>query len=55
MVKTEKSRISNTSMPFSDTEPNARVSAKKVKVTASGEQEREIKRIGEHCWFFIHA
>lgn len=45
MFKTDKSRISNTSMTFTET-------AKKFKVVASGEQEIE-KRIGEHCWPFI--
>lgn len=48
-MKTEKSRVSNISMPFTDTELNARKSAKKFKMPASGEQEIEIKRTGEHC------
>lgn len=47
MVKTDKSRISNISMTFTDT-------AKKFKVAASGEQKTE-KRIGEHCWSFIYT
>lgn len=47
MVKTDKSRISNISMTFTGT-------AKKFQVVASGEQEIEIKKIGEHRWSFIY-
>lgn len=46
MIKTEKSRVSNISMPFTDTELNARKSAKKFNVPASGEQEIEIENRG---------
>lgn len=55
MVKTEKLRISNISMPFTDTALNAKKkSAKKFKVIASGEQETEIMRIEEHWQSLIY-